>query len=252
MSLSSTLRRPLFWLIAVPVFVVVAAVGGTFVYVQFIRSDAAPPPDFSALAEGSPSASPAAGSTAPGGSTVVPPGTGGAATGLDGAWTVVKGVAGYRVHEVRLGNSIEAAGQTDKVTGAMTLQGTSVTTAAFTVDLASVKTDESGRDSQFRGRIMNVSKFPTATFKLSKAIDLGSLPPDQTEVTVPATGQFAIHGITREVTFDMTARRNGDRVEVKGSIPVKWGDYGIPDPSFGPNSVDDHGQIEFAIAFAKP
>jgi hypothetical protein len=33
--------------------------------------------------------------------------------------------------------------------------------------------------------------------------------------------------------------------------PLGVGDYGIPNPSFGPVTTEDHGEIEFLLAFAR-
>ena len=46
----------------------------------------------------------------------------------------------------------------------MTLDGAIVTDASFTVDMTTVTSDESRRDAQFDGRIMETSVYPTATF----------------------------------------------------------------------------------------
>jgi polyisoprenoid-binding protein YceI len=159
--------------------------------------------------------------------------------------------AGYRVKEVLFGQSTEAVGRTSNVDGALTISGTTVESAAISIDLASVASDESRRDGQFRGRIMNVSQYPTATFTLKSPIDLGTLPADGATVTVPATGELTLHGTKKTVTVDVTAKRSGGTISVNGTIPVVFADYGIPNPSFGPASVEDHGEIEFLVTFTK-
>ena len=52
------------------------------------------------------------------------------------------------------------------------LDGTMVTSADFSVDMTTVESDEDQRDNQFRGRIMQTNRFPTATFTLTAPIDL--------------------------------------------------------------------------------
>ena len=98
---------------------------------------------------------------------------------------------------------------------------------------------------------MNVTRYPTATFKLTQPIDLGTLPADGLTVTVPATGELTLHGTTKTVTTNVTAKRTGGTIEVNGTIPVVFADYGIPNPSFGPANTEDHGEIEFLVAFTK-
>lgn len=173
-------------------------------------------------------------------------------TGLDGTWTVASGSqAGYRVKEVLFGQDTEVVGRTTAVSGSMRLTGTTVATASFSVDLRSVSTDESRRDGQFHGRIMSTSQFPTASFTLTKPLALPSLPADLQQVSATATGTLTIHGQTRTTSLTLTARRNGQSIEVNGTVPVVFADYGIPDASFGPAVVEDHGEIEILLVLKR-
>jgi polyisoprenoid-binding protein YceI len=172
------------------------------------------------------------------------------ATGTDGAWKVSTGsLVGYRVKDVLFGQSNVAVGRTDKITGSVTVSGTSITAGSFTVDMATVTSDQSRRDEQFNGRIMDTGTFPTATFKLTKPIQLGSIPAQGVEKTVQATGELTLHGVTRTVAFDLTGRLTGSEVQVAGSIPITFADWNIPIPSFGPITTEDHGVLEFALSF---
>jgi polyisoprenoid-binding protein YceI len=96
---------------------------------------------------------------------------------------------------------------------------------------------------------MNTAEFPTATFVLSRPIELDAVPDDLEEITVTAVGDLTLRGVTREVTFDLVARRRGSQLEVDASIPIVFDDYGIPEPSFGPASVGDEGEIEVLLIF---
>ena len=73
--------------------------------------------------------------------------TGAPADGVDGVWNITdESTLGYRVSEVLGGVDTEGAGRTNQVTGTLTIEGTSATAAEFTVDMASVTSDESRRD----------------------------------------------------------------------------------------------------------
>jgi polyisoprenoid-binding protein YceI len=133
----------------------------------------------------------------------------------------------------------------------MTIQGTSVTGASFTVDLTKVKSDRSQRDGAFQGRIMETSRFPTAEFVLTPPVTFGALPADQTETAVQARGRLTLKGRTNDVSFELKARRNGANIEVNGTIPVRFADYGIDNPSGGPAQVGDEGEVEVLLVFAK-
>jgi polyisoprenoid-binding protein YceI len=120
-----------------------------------------------------------------------------------------------------------------------------------TVDLTSVSSDRSQRDGQFHGRIMNTAKYPTATFTLTDPIDVGTLPAVGKAISVKGTGTLELHGAKKSVTVDLKAQRLGDGIQVSGSIPVTFSDYGIPNPTFGPAKVGDTGTIEFLLDYSR-
>ena len=235
--------RRLKWIIALPIAALMLATAGTWTYIHILSSDAPARLTLNGTVTDNIPATTA---------TTAAAGTSAAPASFDGTWTATSGSqAGYRVKEILFGQSTEAVGRTGNVDGALTISGAKVTTADISVDLASVTSDRSQRDNQFRGRIMNVTRYPTATFKLTRPIDLGTLPADGVAVTAPATGELTLHGTTKTVTTTVTAKRTGGTIEVNGTIPVAFADYGIPNPSFGPASTDDHGEIEFLVAFTK-
>lgn len=244
--------RRLKWIIAIPIAALLLAMGGTWAYINVLKDEA----PAKLTLEGSSSqaagdtaaAADSAGTTA----TTAAGAVSAAPASLDGRWNVTSGSqAGYRVDEVLFNQNVTAVGRTSEVSGSLDLSGTTVEAAGIEIDLASVRSDEDRRDNQFRTRIMNVARYPTATFTLAKAIDLGTLPADGTTVTVPATGDLTLRGVTKAVTVDLTAKRTGGTIQVQGSIPVVFSDYAIPSPSFGPASVEDNGEIEFLVAFTK-
>ncbi|MCB1017688.1 MAG: YceI family protein [Acidimicrobiales bacterium] len=243
MPFSETVRTPKFWLIAIPVVVLLAVVVGPFVYINFIKEDAPDPLTFDDIGTAT--------STTAGGSDDTTA-TAGADDGIDGSWEVAAGsTAGYRATEVLFGQSTEGAGRTEDVTGTLVIEGTTASEAGFEVDLTTLESDEDRRDGQVNGRILETSQFPTATFELTEPLDFGEVPDDLEEITVEATGDLTVHGVTQSVTFDLTARRNGDAIEVTGSMPITWSDYDIDDPSGGPAQVEDTGTMEFALSFSK-
>jgi polyisoprenoid-binding protein YceI len=170
---------------------------------------------------------------------------------VDGVWQVGSGsTAGYRIKETLFGQSNTAIGRTNAVTGNITIAGTTVSTGSFSVDLTKVSSDRSQRDGQFQGRIMDTASFPTATFKLTKPIAVSTLPANGVQVTAMATGDLNIHGVTRSVTFPVTAQRNGSVIQVQGSIPITFADYNISNPSGGPATTGDSGSMEFLLSFS--
>jgi len=169
----------------------------------------------------------------------------------DGNWVITgaSSTVGYRIQEVLGGVDVEAAGRTDQVTGSLTIDGTRASAGEFSVDMATIASDDGRRDGQFRGRIMSVDQFPTATFVLTAPIDFGAVPTEGTAVTATATGDLTLRGVTRSVTFEVEARLEGGRIGVLGSIPILFSDYEIPDPSNVAAKVKDNGLLEFVLVF---
>jgi polyisoprenoid-binding protein YceI len=232
-------RHWLRWIIAGAVVVVVLAVGGPFVFIHFVEGQAPAPLSLKSSASASASSS----------------GSGQAASAVPvaGTWTITSGSeVGYRVKEVLAGQSQTAAGRTDSVTGHLAISGTSVTSGTFTVEMSTIKSNESQRDAQFDGRIMDVGSYPTGTFTLTRPISLSPLPAAGTVKTYSATGKLTLHGQTRPVTFPLTAERTANAIKISGSIPVTFARWDIPNPSFsGFVTTQNHGELEFLLAFRK-
>lgn len=213
------------WLIGAVALVVVLGVGGPFVYARWIAPEAAAP-----LSVGT--------------SQVTPP------TGeLASAYTVGAGSeAGYRVGELLGGQRVDAVGRTQDVTGTVALLGTQVTSGEVTVQLSTVTSDQGRRDGQFTGNIMETATYPTSTFTLTGPLDLGPDFANGTPTTVTATGTLTVKDVTREVSFPLTAVRDGSGLDVSGSIPLTFRDFGIEPPSIGDFvTVDPTGQVEFLL-----
>jgi polyisoprenoid-binding protein YceI len=186
-------------------------------------------------------------SAAPG---TVPGSTGAAAATGSSEWVATdSSQVGYRVDEVLFGVNTTAVGRTDQIQATLTIDGTQVTAVVFTVDVASIKSDESRRDNQFKGRVMSADQFPTATFVLTQPIELGVTPTDGAEATTQATGDLTLRGVTNSVTFDVTAKQGNGLIGVQGSIPVLFNDYGIANPSNSGVTTEDNGLVEFVLVF---
>jgi polyisoprenoid-binding protein YceI len=209
------------------------------VYIHFIEGD--PPPKLSLSTTTTPT-------TAAGSSTGTKTGATDTSAPLAGTWKIGNGsVAGYRVKEDLFGQHATAVGRTNGVTGSMTIAGTTVTKASFSVDMTTVTSDRSQRDGQFQGRIMDTSQFPTATFVLTKPINLAPVPKDGTIKPYSSTGKLTLHGTTKTVTIPLNTKRVGDVIQVQGILSINFPDYNIDNPSGGPASVGDVGQMEFVL-----
>ena len=168
----------------------------------------------------------------------------------DGTWTIGSGSsAGYRVDEVLNGADVTVAGTTDQVTGSLVVSGGDLQSAEVDVDMASVATDSGRRDSYFRDNVIDVAANPTATFAVTQAVDLPEL--TGTPVTVPVAGELTVHGVTQQVTVDLSVVRTAQGVEASGSIPVTFADYDVTPPDLGFVSVEDTGSVEFFLVLTQ-
>ncbi len=176
-----------------------------------------------------------------------------AATGdATGTWNISPdSVLGYRVSEVLFGLDTEGAGRTNDVAGTLVIDGATATSAEFTVQMASITSDDDRRDGQFNGRIMSTDQFPTSTFVLTSPIDFGTVPAEGETITASATGDLTLRGVTNSVTFEVQAKLEGGRIGILGNIPIAFSDYDIPDPSNAAATVKDNGLLEFVLVFDK-
>jgi putative membrane protein len=170
---------------------------------------------------------------------------------VSGTWMVTAGSqAGYRVQEILLGQHHAAVGRTPKVSGGIVISGTTVTAADFTVDMASVRSDQPSRDSQFTGYIMKTYDYPHASFRLTQPVQLGHVPAPGRVVSATAAGQLNLRNVTRPITFRLQAERIGDRIDINAEIPITFSNWHIPNPSFAVTEVGGTGVIEVLLQLA--
>jgi polyisoprenoid-binding protein YceI len=180
-------------------------------------------------------------------------------TDLSGHWTVVAGpadaptTAGYRVVEKVAGGiaSDTATGRTGEVKGSVTVVGKQVTAAAFTVNMTTLKSDKSLRDSVLKTVGIQTSKYPTASFTLTDPIALPDTTPGTIE-RVTARGTLRLHGVSRPVSVPLQFQQTETGFRVLADMPIVMADYGIKAPSIGGVvSVQNHGTFEVLVNLAK-
>ena len=225
----------------------VAGAGAAGIYVYFF-SGLRTTPTALTLA---PASTPSPGAAAP------------AISDLSGRWQVASGsVAGYRVREQFVGQSSphEAVARTSTVSGSVTVtsagSGYQADDLTFTADLSGLHSIDqvAGRDVSQRDSIvardLDVSQFPTATFKASSALLSSDLLSGATDtITIP--GQVTIHGVTKSVTATVQVRLNGATVEVAGNVAIQMTDFGVSPPQVGFVTVEPSVTIEFQLSLTK-
>jgi polyisoprenoid-binding protein YceI len=90
-------------------------------------------------------------------------------------------------------------GEFTKISGSALVNSADHTKSSveITIDAASINTREPQRDEHLRSAdFLDVAKYPTLTFRSKRIAPLG---PEEFKVT----GDLTIHGVTKEVTFDI-------------------------------------------------
>ncbi len=182
---------------------------------------------------------------------------------LDGSWKVDASIGsfddfsssfvGYRVKEELAGIGAKTAvGRTPSVTGTIVIDGTTATSVDIEVDATTLESDESFRDGAIRNQALETNRFPTATFELTEPIDFGTIPKEGTTVSVDATGELTLHGVTNDVTIPLDAKLVNDTIIVTGLFDIPFADYDIDKPQAARVlSVEDRGQMEMQLFFTK-
>lgn len=121
-------------------------------------------------------------------------------------------------------------GEFTKLAGGIDVVGTDPTTAkvAVTIEATSVNTREPKRDDHLRsGDFFDAAKFPTLTFVSKKVVSTG-------EGRLKMTGDLTIHGVTREVTFDVDSLTppmkdpwGGTRAGAHATATIQRKDFGL-------------------------
>jgi|SRR5829696_5819453 len=99
--------------------------------------------------------------------------------------------------------------------------------AEIEIDADSIDTRESQRDAHLRSAdFLDVETFPKITFKSTRISDASG---DRFKLT----GDLTIHGVTREVTLDVTSEGRGkdpwggERAGFSATTKIKRSDYGL-------------------------
>jgi polyisoprenoid-binding protein YceI len=214
------------WLLLAGVAVAVSAVLGGYAGLALTGGDAPPPPRLS-------DRSAAAGAAD----------TAGRWRPLPAAGTFV----GYRVDEEYLGVGVRAAvGRTAAVTGVVEVASGRLRAATLRADLRSLRSDQARRDDALRTRAIETDRYRTARFRLSRPVALAA-------TARPVTGVLELHGHRAGITVQVSGRRRADgRLELVGSAPIRFADFGIEPPSVaGIVTVRDHGLLEFRLVLER-
>jgi polyisoprenoid-binding protein YceI len=178
-------------------------------------------------------------------------GSTGAGAALTGTWVLAASgdsFAGYRVTEELAGvGAGTAVGRTRNLKATLQFDGRAITQVTVEVDLTTLQSDKSLRDSVLRREALETDTFSTATFVLAEPIALDTIPEEGVPLTVMAVGDLTLHGVTKRVSLSLHGQREGALVVVAGSTEVAFADYGIVKPRAPGLTVADTGTIELQL-----
>ncbi|MDO8563333.1 MAG: YceI family protein [Candidatus Limnocylindria bacterium] len=116
---------------------------------------------------------------------------------------------------------------------ALNPDGTFAPASKLTADVAALKSDQANRDRFVKNNTLQTDKFPTAVFVATKTSGLGLPLAAAGEFSFKLTGRMTIHGVDKELTFDVKAKRTGAELVATAVLnpTVKFGDFGMKPPA---------------------
>jgi polyisoprenoid-binding protein YceI len=118
-------------------------------------------------------------------------------------------------------------------TFAINNDGTFSTGSKISFDLTTLASDNRNRDDFVKSDTLQTRQFPKAEFVPTKTTGLALPMPPGGDFTFKLTGQMTIKGKTKEVTFDVQAKRTGNELTAIATAAPAWkfGDFGMTAPS---------------------
>lgn len=161
--------------------------------------------------------------------------------------------ARFRAREQLVGRTLpnEAVGSTPNVSGEIAIGHDGAIAgerSIVTVDLRTLKSDESRRDNWIQRNTLQTQQFPTAQFVVRSAPGLAAPLPTSGETTFQLVGDLTVHGVTRPTSWDVTARFAEQEVQASAWARMKMTDFAMTPPQAGPVlSIEDELTIELDV-----
>ena len=165
--------------------------------------------------------------------------------------------ARFKAREQLAGHDLpnDAIGKTKAIQGSMVIdkQGAiSADQSKFEVDLNTLTSDQSRRDNFIKRSTLDTAQYPTAVFVPTGVTGLPASIPDSGNGTFQVTGNMTIHGVTKPVTWDVTAKKSGNQLTGTASTVIKLVDYGMTPPKVPVVlSIEDNITLEVDFTMAQ-
>lgn len=100
--------------------------------------------------------------------------------------------------------------------------------STFTVNLKTLASDKAMRDRRVQTQALETDTYPSATFTAASVTGYDPSKPASEEQELKLTGTMDLHGVRKEVTWDVKARREGDVITALATVKFKYADFNIP------------------------
>ena len=161
--------------------------------------------------------------------------------------------AAYFVNEelASLGVPSTAKGTTKQVNGTLyvTSDGSLAADAPsqFVVDLRGLASDKSKRDERVQ-ETLQTSQYPTATFTATGVTGYDASVPKGEGQVLKLTGTLDLHGVQKEVTWEVKAYRQGEVISALATVTVAFADFNMTAPTFAQIvSIDDKATLQVQL-----
>jgi polyisoprenoid-binding protein YceI len=143
--------------------------------------------------------------------------------------------ARFKVREQLAGRNLpnDAVGTTNAVSGNIDIGADGVLVpgaSKITVDMTSLKTDESRRDNFIKRNTLNTAQYPTAVFVPTAIKGLPSPLPSAGDVSFELTGDLTIHSVTKPITWQATGKISGQDLTGTASTKTTFEEFGMTPP----------------------
>jgi polyisoprenoid-binding protein YceI len=180
------------------------------------------------------------------------------AVSADGPWTFSVDASSkttVRVREVLA--QIRAPGDAvltaTGMKGSFTLNadGSFSSSSQITADLTTLDSDSKQRDSFIKDNTLGTRRFPLAEFVPTKTTGLALPLPLSGEMKFTLAGKMTVHGVTKDVTFSVSAKRDGAKLTATATADPAWkfADFGMTVPRVASVlSIEDDIRVEISLA----
>jgi len=127
--------------------------------------------------------------------------------------------------------------------------GTFATGSQISFEVSSLTSDQSLRDNFVKQSVLSTRQFPTATFVPTSTAGLTLPLAANGHFTFKLTGKLTIHGVTKDVTFDVDATRAGGDLTATATLnpTIKFEDFGMPQPASPGRVISVVDEIKLTI-----